>query len=462
MEERNRMNARMRLFSDPLTGPEVRSLYARIFRLAWPVFFGQLMVAGIAFLCRMIVADLQDQAYNGINLALMFFLVVFTVVTAMGVGTTSLVAQRWGAGDREQAGRILQQSIAFGLLGSLLLAGISVPAGFLFFRLMGVDAQTASVGTTFLIWLAPALPLAAPGIFVAMGLVGSGDTKTPMIAAGVTGVSCLVLAYGLVLGKLGLPRLEAVGAAVAIGASALVLSLFLLLFARRRTALKPPLRGWRPDWRIFFEVLKIGLPTALDRIVIQLGFLVFIRVINEYGDAATAGFFTGFAVFTLARTPLLGLQTAGMTLVGQEKGAGRQERAESVFRHCALLGFCGMILLAAAAYLVATPAVLSVFFPKLSAGSIGCARMFIAVMLLTLPLMGVTFVVSGGLRGAGHALPPLCASLAGVWGGRVLLAYALYALLDPPFFVILLCGPADHLLRILVLFFPLRRGGWKK
>ena len=453
----------MLLFKDPLKGPEIRSLYREILRLGWPVFVGQLMVAGIAFLCRMVVADLQDTAYNAVNLAIMFFVVIVTVITAMGVGTTSLVAQRWGAGDKEGAGRILQQSLAFGLLGSVLLAVVAVPAGMLFFRVMGVEAQTAGIGLTFLYWLLPALPLAAPGIFLAMGFVGAGNTKTPMIAAGVTGVVCLILAYGLVLGKLGLPRLEAVGAAVAIGISALVLSAFLLvLVARNRTALKPPLRGWKLDWRAGLEIMKIGLPTALDRLFIQLGFLIFIRVVNEYGGAATAGLFTGFAVFTLARTPLLGLQTAGMTMVGQAKGAGAHAKAESIFRHCAFLGFCGMAVLGVVAYLLATPALLSTFFPKLSAESIAHSRTFIGIMVFTLPLMGVTFTAAGGLRGAGHAVPPLVASIVGVWSMRVLLAFALYTFLKPPFFVILACGPADHLLRILILSFPLRWGGWKK
>ena len=79
------MNARMLLFKDPLKGPEIRSLYREILRLGWPVFVGQLMVAGIAFLCRMVVADLQDTAYNAVNLAIMFFVVIVTVITAMGV-----------------------------------------------------------------------------------------------------------------------------------------------------------------------------------------------------------------------------------------------------------------------------------------------------------------------------------------------------------------------------------------
>jgi len=454
---------RMRLFKDRLSAPEVHSLYREILHLGWPVFVGQLLVAGIAFLCRMIVADLQDTAYNAINLAMMFFVVIVTVVTAMGVGTTSLVAQRWGAGDREAAGRIVQQSIAFGLLASVLLALVAVPAGLLYFRLMGVDAQTAGIGTNFLFWLLPALPLASPGIFLAMGLVGSGNTKTPMIAAGVTGIVCLVLAYGLVLGKLGLPRLGTVGAAVAIVISAPVLSAFLLfLVVRKRTALRPQLSGWKLNRRTGLEIFKIGLPTALDRIFIQLGFMIFIRIINQYGGAATAGVFTGFAVFTLARTPLLGLQTACMTLVGQKKGAGNLEKAESVFRHCAFLGLGGMTLLGVAAYLLATPALMSTFFPKLSADSIAHARTFIGMMVLTMPAMGVTFPVAGGLRGAGHAVPPLYASLAGVWGSRVLLAYAVYALFHPPFFVILFCMPVDHLLRIVILSFPLKWGGWKK
>lgn len=456
------MNSRMRLFKDDLEGPERRSLYREILRLAWPVFVGHSYIAVIAFFCRVIVSELQEKAYNAVNIGLMFFVLVTTVLMTMGVGTISLVAQRWGAGDRTEAERVMKQSVVFGFLVSLLMVLAALPGAWLFFRFMGVDQETSRIGVQFLFWILLVVPLISPGIFLASALVGAGDTRTPMLAGGIMGLVCLLSAYGLILGKLGLPRMGTLGASLCIAVSLVVFTGFLLtVVLLKKTRLK--LRGgsWRPDWKTGKEIFRIGIPAALERILIQVGILVFLRVLNLYGDAATAGFFTGFAVFTLARTPLLGLQTAATALVGQKKGAGRLDLAESVFRHCALLAIGLTTVLGVAIYFAATPSAFSVFFSELSAETLAHARTYTVILIFTLPIIGISFSMGGGLRGSGHAVPPMIASIIGVFAGRVLLAYVLHWLFHPPVYIIMGAMLTDFSLRVLSMSFPLRWGRWK-
>lgn len=452
----------MRLFADSLSGPGRLLSYKEILSLAWPVFVGHSYIALIAFLCRVIVSGLQEQAYNAINIGLMFFLLAVTVLMTMGIGTISLVAQRWGAGDKPGAEKVLKQSMTFGLLVSVLLVLAAIPAAPVFFRFMKVDAQTAQIGESFVFWILLTIPLFSPGLFLASALVGAGDTKTPMLAGGVTGLVALFLAYGLTLGKLGLPRLEALGASLCIAISLLVFSaLILAAVLSGKTRLKLSRGGLGLDWKTGMDIFKIGVPAALERLAIQAGILVFLRVLNLYGEAATAGYFTGFAVFTLARTPLLGLQTAATTLVGQKKGAGRFELAESVFRRCALLGFVLMIPVGALIYFLATPQVFSWFFSELGPETIDCSRTYSVMLIFALPFVGVSFSLAGGLRGSGHAVPPMFASLIGVFLGRVLLAYALYWLFHPPVFIILGVMLTDFIARSLYMSFSIRSGRWK-
>jgi|GEM_PF-3448864 len=452
----------MRLFKDGLKGAERLSLYKEIISLAWPVFVGHSYVAVIAFLCRVIVSGLQERAYNAVNIGLMFFLLVLTVLMTMGIGTISLVAQRWGAGDKPGAEKVVKQSMVFGLLVSILLVAAAIPSAFLFFGFMKVDAKTAMIGERFVFWLLLIIPLFSPGLFLASALVGAGDTKTPMLAGGVTGLLCLFLAYGLIPGNLGLPRLETLGASLCIAISLLVFTaLILAAVLSGKTRLRLSRGGFRPDWKTGIQIFKIGVPAALERIAIQAGILVFLRVLNLYGEAATAGYFTGFAVFTLSRTPLLGLQTAATTLVGQKKGAGRFDLAEGIFRRCALLGFLLMIPVGALIYFLATEPVFSWFFSELSPETIACARTYSLILIFSLPLVGVCFSFAGGLRGSGHAVPPMFASLTGVFLGRVLLAYALYWLFHPPVYIILGMMLTDFLVRSAYMSFSIRSGRWK-
>lgn len=453
----------MHLFRDGLRGPELYSLYRDIWRLAWPAFLGQGIRSIVMFITRIIVSNLGDKAYNSVNVGMMVFFVVITVIAAVAVGTTALVAQNWGAGDRRRAGQVLQQSLLWGLLLSAVIAVMGMPISRFLFHMLGADQETVAFGRSFLAWLFLAIPLMAPGFFLAAGLRAAGDTRTPMVVGVIMGAVALVLAYGLILGRLGLPLLGTTGAALAIIGSFTTFTLILAgLFAINRTRLKLPLRGWKLDTGIGIAIFRIGIPSALEWILIQVGMLVYVFVIYRYGSEAAAGYFTGMALLVFAQTPGHGFQVASATLVGQAVGARDLDRAESVFRHCALLSFFFMVAIGTFIFVAANPRVLSYMFAELSPQAIDYARIFITLLVFVMPLMGVAFSMGGGLRGAGDTIPPLAASATGVYGGRIIAAFGLYALLHPPVFVIWCSMFPDLFIRIAVMALRLRSGKWKK
>ena len=236
----------MALFGSGAGGEELITIYKTIWALAWPAFFAQGIRAIVMFIIRVICSELGDKAYNSVNVGLMIFMVIITIIAAVAVGTSALVAQSWGAGNRRQAGRILQQSLLWGLLLSLAVAFLGKPFARLLFFLLGADAETVTMGASFMSWLFYSLPIMAPGFFLAAGLRAAGDTRTPMVGGFIMGAVALVLSYGLIPGRLGMPRLGILGAALAIGFSFSSFTLFLgVLFAWNKTVLKLPLRNWR-------------------------------------------------------------------------------------------------------------------------------------------------------------------------------------------------------------------------
>ncbi len=454
---------RMALFSDGMRGKELYSLYGAIWALAWPAFFAQGVRSIVMLVIRVIVSQLGEKAYNSVNIGLMVFMVIITVIAAVAVGTTALVSQYWGAGHRDRAGRVLQQSLLWGLLLSIVIAILGMPASKLLFHLIGADSETIEFGATFLIWLFAAVPILAPGFFLAAGLRAAGDTRTPMIGGFIMGISSLILSYGLILGKLGMPRMGTLGAALAIDGSFAAFTFFLaILFVFNKTVLKLPLKGWRLNIETGATIFKIGIPSAMEWILIQLGILMYVFVIYHYGDEAAAGYFTGMAILVFAQTPAHGFQIAATTLVGQAVGARNHERAESVFRHCTLMSFAFMIVIGIIICVVANPTLLSYVFFKLSPESMGHARTFIILLVFVMPFMGVAFSMGGGFRGAGDTVPPMIASAIGVYGGRILAAYVLYAVFHPPVVIIWCSMFPDLIMRILVMSIRLKSGKWKK
>ena len=451
------------LFRDPLSGPARRALYGSIWKLSWPVFLSEGIHSSVGMIGGVIVGQLGEKAYNSVNVGLMVFMLIVTVIAAIGVGTTALVAQSWGMGNREKAGHVLQQSLLFGLLLTLTIALLGMPLSMMAYYLLGVDQETVTMGSQYLLWLFAALPLLAPGFFMAAALRGAGDTRTPMVVGIFMGVVSLLLSYGLILGKLGMPRLETLGAALAIDGSFTFYTLVMaLLFLFNRNILKLPSKGWRFDFRLGVSIFKIGIPSAMEWILIQMGILIYVFIIYRYGHTAAAGYFTGIAILNFAQTPAFGTQVAATILVGQAVGARNFSRAESTFRHGMLLGFILMAAVGGLIYIIFTPAALSWLFNKLTAESIMYSRTYITLLVFVLPLMGIAFTMAGGLRGAGDTVPPLIASSLGVYGGRILLAMAVYYLFRPPVTIIWLSMFPDLILRIGIMAIRITSGKWKR
>jgi len=444
-------------------GSDLGSLYSAIWKLAWPAFLGQGIRAVIMFMVRIIVSQLGDKAYNSVNIGMMVFFVIMTLIAAVAVGTTALVALSWGAGDRKRAGEVLQQSLLWGSLLCVFISLIGMPTSRFIYHALGSDAETIKMGTSYLRWLYAATPFLAPGFFLAAALGAAGDTRTPMIGGILMGLLGLGLSYGLILGKFGLPRLGILGAALALDISFFFFTVFLgYLFLTNRTIVKLPLRGWRLDVKTGLAIFRIGIPTALEWTLIQAGMLMYVKVINNYGTQAAAGYFTGVAVFMFAQTPAMGFQVAASTLVGQSVGARRFDRAASAFRHCASMSFGFMALMGLTLYALMNPTTLGHLFHELSPEAIQYAGSYIKLLIWSMPLMGVAFSLGGGLRGAGDTIPPLTASLLGMYGGRILAAFGLYALLHPPVVVIWCSMFPDFILRISVLMARLNSGKWKE
>jgi putative MATE family efflux protein len=453
----------MALFQDGMRGHERNALHWEIWRLAWPVCVGQGLNAVVSFISRLVIAQLGDKAFYVVSLGTQVFFLVVIVIAAIGVGTTALVAQSWGAGDKKMAGRVMQQSLIFGFVLCLGIVAVGIPVSRLLYQLMGTDEESVRMGTNFLFILILSIPFLAPGFFLGSALRGAGDTKTPMIVGiFMSGIS-LFLAYGLILGKFGMPRLGVTGAALATAGAFFVQTLILfIVVALNLTLIKLPLKGWRPDWKLGKSIFMIGVPSAAEWFLIMFGLLVYIKVVSYYGEAAAAGYFAAFAILGFAQTPAFGLQTAAATLVGQNVGAKNIERAESVFRHCALLGFALMAVIGIMLGLVNTPSLLAVLFDKLTPESIEYAETYIWLLALVMPLMGLVFSMSGGLRGAGDTKSPLISSIIGMYGGRLLCAFVLYYLLEPPIIVIYCTMFPDLVLRVLIMAVRLRSGKWKR
>ncbi|MDB5732994.1 MAG: efflux family protein, partial [Variovorax sp.] len=222
----------------------------------------------------------------------MFFFIAFTI--GLGAGASVMIGQAWGARDAAKckavAGTTLAVGVAFGLLVALFGGFFTQPL----LVALGTPPDILADATRY----ARIILIAMPGLFVFLlstaMLRGVGDTVTPLYTLAISTVIGLALTPALIRGWLGLPMLG-----VASGAAATVVSFVVATtwLGFRLRAIKSPLapdigfvRQLRIDPRILRTVLRVGVPTGVQMIVISLAELALLSMVNGFGSNATAAY----------------------------------------------------------------------------------------------------------------------------------------------------------------------------
>jgi len=207
------------------------------------------------------------------------------------------------------------------------------------------------------------------------------------------------------------------------------------------------------------RLLHIGYPVALEQLVLQFGFFLFLSLLGRfYGTEAFAAYNVGVNMLNAAMVVGSGFSVAGATLVGQHLGAGDVEgAARSGWRACTI-AVAAMTLIGVVIAFNA-PA-LAHFFLGSDEITVRRTTEFTYIMAAMLPLLGVDMAIGGSLRGAGDTRFPLMTSFLGLIGVRCALA-ATFALFHLPVIWVYSSIIGDYLLKGSLLIWRFKSGRWK-
>jgi putative MATE family efflux protein len=231
--------------------------------------------------------------------------------------------------------------------------------------------------------------------------------------------------------QLGIPAIGVYGSATGAAAGWVLGAIFAIWLLRQPHAQAPRLAFavLRPEGKMMGRVLRVGLPSAVEMIIFQIGVVTFFRSVVGLGSSAYAANVAINSVESIATLPALGFSVAATALVGQALGA---EDAELAGRSAwETLRPCLAIVLAFGLFAVTLPRVLlGTFVADPSVMQAGTQAMRLS--LLTMPASAIAMVFNGALRGAGDTKFPVIVRAAGTWGVRLPLAAVLIPLLALP------------------------------
>jgi putative MATE family efflux protein len=397
-----------------------RSARPGVWQLAWPAVLTNLLQSLVGLIDIKVVGSLGFTAVAGAATGHRLFFALQAVLMAVAAGTTALVARAWGAGDREEAARVVGSSLVLGSAVAAVMGLVGFAAAAPFAAMFGLEGEAARLAAIYIRWISAFNVVFALGFVLGTGLRATGDTRTPLLIGAVSNVANALLLYALVHGGFGAPRLGIAGAAISGGgAFAVGTTLGLALWWRGKLALAPT-RGGLLDGQRIRRLIAIGYPAALEQLVFQLGFVAFTFVIARFhGTTALAAYGIGVQILSLSFVVGFGFSIAASTLVGQHLGAGDPARAaQSGWRAMALaIGSMSMlsVVIVAAARPIAELMISDTEVVRLTV-------VFIYLLGAAQPLMAVEFALGGALRGAGDTRFPLATTFAGLIGVRLVLA----------------------------------------
>jgi putative MATE family efflux protein len=427
--------------------------------LAIPMILEMAMESLFGVVDVFFVSRLGPNAVATVGLTESLLTLVFGVAIGLSMATTAFVARRIGEKDPEGAAESSVQAILLGLLLSAVVGAVGILEAPTLLHVMGAtpaveaNARYTQVmlggsAVIFLIFLINAIFRGAGDAALAM--------RTLWLANGINIIldPCLINGWGP------FPRLGVLGAAVATTTGRGVGVLF-QLWALKSGANRITIRRaqMRFNFPVMWHLLRVSSTGIAQFLIATASWVALIRIISSFGSAVVAGYTIAVRLLVFAILPSWGLSNAAATLVGQNLGAKKPERAEkSVYR----TGFYNMIYMGLVSVaFVFFPGILVAIFthdPAVSAPAIACLSIF----GLAFVSYAWGMVLMQAFNGAGDTLTPTLINLLSFWACQIPLAYW--------FAIRLGWGPrgaftavpiADLVFTIaaLVLF---RRGTWKK
>ncbi len=396
--------------------PDGKTAYRDVMRIALPSIIEMVLMSLIGSVDTMMVGnELGAEALSSVGLPTQPRMLLLSLFFALNVGVTAIVARRRGEEKRDEANATLRNAMMLAAGLSVLLMALALAFAEPLLRLAGGDtAESEKVfrdAVDYFRIMAYSLPVNALAMCVCAAQRGIGKTRITMWVNVGSNLINVFFNYCLIGGKLGCPRLEVRGAAIAsvigMGAGLIMALGTVLIGGAHEGYLHISLRDrWRFDRESMRSIIRVGGNAAVEQLGVRFGFFVYARILFSLGTVMYAANQICMQLLSITFTFGDGLGVAATSLVGQNLGKKRADLSmlygKISQRFAVMISIVLGILIVALRYPLA-----GLFIGKntLNAGRvIAYAADTMLVLAAVQPFQISSVVMAGSLRGAGDNL----------------------------------------------------------
>jgi putative MATE family efflux protein len=348
--------------------------------------------------------------------------IIFSIISfiiGIAIGGTIVIAQFFGAKDMVKVKKAIDTLYIFIFVASVILSFVGIVFSEPILKLIGTPADMLRESKIYIrIYLSGLIFLFGFNGTSAI-LRGLGDSKTPLYFLIFATLMNLLLDLLFVI----VFRWGIAGAAVATvlsQAAAFFTNIWYL--NRSHRILKLNFSNLQFDRQIFFQSVRIGLPTGFQQTFVSIGMVMLLKIVNSFGTNVVAAYSAAGRIDNLAILPAMNFSQALSTFVGQNIGANKSGRVKTGLKATLLMSSLVSVFVSIVVILFRF-VLMKLFTPDSQVVLIG-ARYLVIVSSFYL-LFNLMFVISGVMRGAGDTLIPMFITLFSLWIIRIPSAFAL-------------------------------------
>ena len=388
--------------------------------------------------------DLADVYVSGVATGSQLMHSLTIVITGLAMGLTVYVGDRIGAGEYEEAGRIIGNGIFFFcILSAAVTAVMIVSSGFLAGLMQAPEAAFESTVLYIVICSAGTV------FIVAYNLLGSifrgiGDSRIPLIAV-------VIACFFNILGDLffvAVLHMGAAGAALAtVIAQGLSVLISLFIIRRRRLPFSFSLRYIRPNGKHIKRILRLGLPIALQDLLVSLSFLVILAIVNNFGLVESAGIGIAEKVCAFLMLVPCAFMQSMSAFVAQNIGARKHDRASKALKYGILTSLAAGVVIGYVTFFHGD--ILAGIFTK-DAEVIVPAFDYLKAYAIDCVLTSFLFCFMGYFNGKGNTTFVMIQGIIGGIGVRLPVAWLMSRVVPVTLFHIGLATPMSSVVQIII------------
>lgn len=394
--------------------------------LALPVLAEQLLNTFVGLFDVFLAGRISAAATSAIGLAAYVDWLASMMIMLVGIGTTALISRHAGAGKHDDANHFANQSMTLaGMLG-VTIFGLIYSLAPILARYCNMTGNEFEMTVQYLQTGAVGHMLLSLTLVGCASLRGVGDMRTPMLIFAAINAVNVVASLTLVYGFGPVPALGIQGI---IGGTVIARTvgalLIVIVLIRGRSGLTLTWRRLPLTRTVAWRILRIGIPAAADGATLWLGHFIFLRIIanlaeQPLGRAYFAAHIIAIRVEAFTYLAAMAWAAATATMIGQSLGAGDLQRAKRTGHEGVLQ--CGLLsVFIACCFFFGASSIFEMMSKDelVRAEGVGPFR----ILALLQPLLVISIVYVGGLRGAGDTRFPLLITLCGTFLVRLSLGY---------------------------------------